>query len=80
MLSDYEKAKIVELSGLNYRQGEIAKKLNLTYNQVNYCLTEVKDMAKRDGDDIAFMKILVNGFGPEVMHILSILSRYEKKE
>ncbi|MFC2162706.1 hypothetical protein ACFLRF_03420 [Candidatus Altiarchaeota archaeon] len=75
MISDKQKAKIIQFRGLGYTQKEIADKVGLTLAQVNYNLQEINDQAKKEGDNNVYMKLLSNGFLPEMIDTIQKASK-----
>ena len=70
MITDQQKAKILQLRALNYSQQEISKKTRLTIAQVNYNLQEINQEAQEKGDDNTFIKTLANGYLPETIQTI----------
>jgi len=70
MITDFQKARILELRGLGYQKREIAEKLEVGIGTVNYHLREFKELAQKRGDDQTFLKILVTGVGPEIVSLV----------
>ena len=70
MITDKQKAKIMQLRALGYSQKEISKKTRLTHAQVNYNLQEINEQAQKEGDDVVFIKILTDGFLPETIETI----------
>ena len=73
MISDLQKAKIVQLRGLGYQQKEIARTLGLSQARVAYHLQELKKLSREKGPDSVYLDILVSGFAPEIVKFLSKL-------
>ncbi|MBD3205349.1 hypothetical protein GF319_03265 [Candidatus Bathyarchaeota archaeon] len=70
MISDQQRAKIIQLRALGYSQREISEKTNLTLPQVNYNLQEINEQARQQGDDVIFIKTLADGFLPETLETI----------
>lgn len=78
MISDREKGKIMELRALGYSQKEISDKTGLTHAQVNYNLQEINEEAREKGDDATFIKVLADGFLPEILEAAGNLHKLSK--
>jgi len=78
MISDLQKAKILQLRGLGYQQKEIAEILGLSQAQVAYHLQEFKKLAKEKGPDSVYLDIMLSGIGPEAMKFISRLEELRK--
>jgi len=78
MISELQKARILQLRGLGYQQKEIAETLGLSHAQISYHLQEFKKLAKEKGPDSVYLDILVSGFAPEAVKFISRLEELKK--
>jgi len=78
MVSDFDRAQIVVLRGLGYRQGEIAEKLGLTIGQVNYHLAEINKESEERGVTATYMKVLSAGYGPQITQLIEAVQKISK--
>lgn len=78
MLSDLQKARIIQLRGLGYRQKEIAETLGISQARVAYHLNELRELSLEKGADQVYLQTLVAGFGPKAVEFLSRLEGLRK--
>ncbi len=79
MISDFQKARIVQLRGLGYQQKEIAEMLGLSQAQVAYHLQEFKRLSNEKGFDSVYLDIMLSGLGPEAMKFIAKLDELRKR-
>jgi|GEM_PF-2513106 len=78
MVSELQKAKIVQLRGLGYQHQEIAEILGLKRSQVAYHLHELKQLSKKKDPDSVYLDIMVSGLGPELIKLVGKLEKLGK--
>ena len=76
MVTSHQKAKIVQLRGLGLSADEIAKMLKLRPGQVGYWERKIEGMAREDGVDEVFVRLMADGMVPEILRFMRLAAGF----
>ncbi|MEA3255447.1 MAG: hypothetical protein U9Q22_06395 [Candidatus Altiarchaeota archaeon] len=78
MVTEFQKARVVQLRGLGFQQHEIAEHRGLSKAQVAYYLGEFKKQCKEKDPDSVCLDIMLSGIGPLAIDFIKKLEELKK--
>jgi len=72
MVTAYQKAKLIQLKGLDFEISEIAEKLQLRPGQLRYWGRKIEKEAREQGEDEVFVRVMVDGVTPEILRFMRL--------
>jgi len=78
MVTSHQKAKIVQLRGLGFGADEIAEKLHIRSGQVGYWERKIEQLAREEGEDEVFVRIMADGMVPEILRFMRIAAGFRR--
>lgn len=75
MVTPVEKARIVQLKGLGFEYREIAEFTGLSKGQVVYWARKIERMAREEGVDVVYTRILADAALPTLLNYAALLEK-----